>query len=142
MAPDHAVCSSAVRGLFSSRRRGKGEIPVNLIRLARHQHPNPPHHELHQKKVLDIESRLIGQIENLYVDDDGQLQFVDVVTSGFLGLRTNHHLVPVEVIAEEGAGSVTLEVDQQDVESTPTYATPHSGPDEELQDTTREYYGY
>ena len=91
---------------------------------------------------MDIEGRLIGQIENLYVDDDGQLQLVDVVTSGFLGLRTNHHLVPVEVIAEEGAGSVTPEVDQQDVESTPTYATPHSGPDEELQDTTREHYGY
>jgi hypothetical protein len=117
-------------------------MPVNLIRLERHQHPNPPHHELRQKRVLDIEGRLIGQIENLYVDDDGQLQFVDVVTSGFLGLRTNHHLVPVEVIAEEGAGSVTLEVDQQEVESTPTYATPHSGPDEELQDTTREHYGY
>jgi sporulation protein YlmC with PRC-barrel domain len=108
----------------------------------RDQHPNPPHHELRQKRVVDIEGRLIGQIENLYVDDDGQLQFVDVVTSGFLGLRTNHHLVPVEVIAEEGAGSVNLEVDQQDVESTPTYATPHSGPDEELQDTTREHYGY
>jgi sporulation protein YlmC with PRC-barrel domain len=115
---------------------------VNLIRLARHQHPNPPHHELRQKRVLDIDGRLIGQIENLYVDDDGQLQFVDVVTSGFLGLRRNNHLVPVEVIAEEGAGSVTLEVDQQDVESTPTYATPHSELDEELQDTIREHYGY
>ena len=91
---------------------------------------------------MDIESRLIGQIENLYVDDDGQLQFVDVVTSGFLGLGTNHHLVPVEVIAEEGAGSVTPEVDQQEVESTPTYANPRSGPDEQLQESTREHYGY
>jgi hypothetical protein len=63
-------------------------------------------------------------------------------TSVTVGLRTKHHLVPVEVIAEEGAGSVTLEVDQQEVESAPTYATPHSGPDEELQDTTREHYGY
>jgi PRC-barrel domain len=115
---------------------------VKLIRLPRHQHPNPPHHELRQKRVLDLEGRLIGQIENLYVDEDGQLQFVDVVTSGFLGLRTKHHLVPVEVIAEEGAGSVTLEVDQQEVESTPTYATPHTGPDEELQDSTHEHYGY
>jgi sporulation protein YlmC with PRC-barrel domain len=115
---------------------------VNLIRLARHQHPNPPHHELRQKRVLDLEGRLIGQVANLYVDDDGQLQFVDVLTSGFLGLRTKHHLVPVEVIAEEGAGSIMLVADQQEVESTPTYATPHSGPAEELQDTTREHYGY
>jgi hypothetical protein len=59
---------------------------VNLIRLARHQHPNPAHHELRQKRVLDLEGRLIDQIENLYVDDDRQLQLVDVATSGFLGL--------------------------------------------------------
>jgi sporulation protein YlmC with PRC-barrel domain len=117
-------------------------MPVKLTRLPRHQHPKPPHHELRQKRVLDLEGRLIGQVENLYVDDDGQLQFVDVATSGFLGLRTKRRLVPVEVIAEEGPGSITLEVDQQEVESTPTYATPHSRPDEELQDTTREHYGY
>ena len=115
---------------------------MKLIRLARHQHPNPPHHELRQKRVLDLEARLIGQIANLYVDDDGQLQFVDVVTSGFMGLRTKHHLIPVEVIAEEGAGSIRLVADQQEVESTPTYATPHLGPDEELQESTREHYGY
>ena len=115
---------------------------MNLIRLERHQHPKPPHHELRQKRLLDLEGRLIGQIENLYVDDDGQLQFVDVATSGFLGLRTKHHLIPVEVIAEEGAGSISLVADQQEVESTPTYATPHSGPDDELQDTIREHYGY
>ena len=115
---------------------------MKLIRLARHQHPNPPHHELRQKRVLDLEGRLIGQIENLHVDDDGQLQFVDVVTSGFLGLRTKHHLVPVEAIADEDPGSITLEVDQQAVESAPTYAHPHAEPDENLQDTTREHYGY
>ena len=115
---------------------------MNLIRLARHQHPNPPHHELRQKRVLDLDVRLIGQIENLYVDDDGQLQFADVLTSGFLGLRAKHHLVPDEVIAEEGAGSIMLVADQQEVESTPSYATPHLGPDEELQETTRDHYGY
>ncbi len=115
---------------------------MTLIRLPRHQHPNPPHHELRQKRVLDLEDRLIGQVANLYVDDDGELQFVDVIISGFLGLRTKHHLVPVEAIAEEGAGSITLEVDQQAVESGPTHTNPHSGPAEALQDITREYYGY
>ena len=115
---------------------------MKLIRLARHQHPNPPHHELRQKRVLDLDVRLIGQVANLYVDDDGHLQFVDVVTSGFLGLRTKHHLIPVEVIVEEGAGSIRLVADQQEVESTPTYANPRSGPDEQIQDSTREHYGY
>jgi hypothetical protein len=115
---------------------------VNLIRLPRHQHPKPPHHELRQKRVMDLDGRLIGQVANLYVDDDMELQFVDVIISGFLGLRTKHHLVPVEGIAEEDPGSITLEVDQQAVESAPTYADPHVGPDEELQRLTREHYGY
>jgi len=58
-----------------------------------------------------------------------------------LGLGKKHHLVPVEAIAEEGAGSVTLNVDEQSVEGAPTLADPHTGPDEELQRATREHYG-
>ena len=59
---------------------------MNLTRLAHHHHPRPPHHELRQKSVFDSEVRHIGQLENLYVDDDMNLHFVDVVMSGFLGL--------------------------------------------------------
>ena len=102
---------------------------MNLMRLQRHQHPKPPHREPRQKTVLDLGSRSVGQVANLYVDEDRELQFVDVITSGFMGLRTKHHLVPVEAISEENPGSVTLEVDEQDVESAPTYADPHAGPD-------------
>ena len=115
---------------------------MNLFRLPRHQHPRPPHRELRQKRVLDSGYRSIGQVANLYVDDDMVLRFVDVAESGFMGLRTKHHLVPVEAIVSEDAGSITLEVDQQAVESAPTYADPHAGPEEELQRSTREHYGY
>jgi hypothetical protein len=114
---------------------------VNLIRLPRHQHPKPPHHELRQKTVLDIDGRLIGQVANLYVDDDRALQFVDVIISGFLGLRTKHHLVPVESIAEEGPGSITLTVDEQTVQSAPTLDDPHAAPDVGLQRAAREHCG-
>jgi hypothetical protein len=115
---------------------------MELIRLPRHQHPRPPHHELRQKRVLDSGSRSIGQVANLYVDEDRELQFVDVSTSGFLGLRTKHHLVPVEAITEEATGSITLAVDERAVESAPTCDDPHVGPEEELQRLTREHYGY
>jgi len=115
---------------------------MNLIRLQRHQHPRPPHRELRQKRVLDSGYRSIGQVANLYVDEDMVLQFLDVAASGVLGFGTKHHLVPVEAITEEDAGSITLEVDQQAVESAPTYADPHAGPEEELQRSTREQYGY
>ncbi len=115
---------------------------MNLVRLERHQHPRPPHIELRLSRAFASGGRYVGDVENLYVDDDRELQFVDVIESGFMGLRTKHHLVPVEAIAEEGAGSITLEVAQQDVESAPTYAHPHAGPDEDLQRSTREHYGY
>ena len=92
---------------------------MNLIRLERHHHPRPPHHELRQKSVFDSEVRNIGQVGNLYVDDGRNLQFLDVCMSGFLGFGKKHHLVPVEAIDEESAGSVTLKVDQQSVEREP-----------------------
>jgi hypothetical protein len=115
---------------------------MNLIRLQRHQHPAPPHQELRQKSVFDSGSRHIGQVANLYVDDDRTLHFVDVVTSGFLGLGRKHYLVPVEAIVDQTPGSITLAVDQQTVESAPNFPNPHAGPDEELQRATREHYGY
>jgi hypothetical protein len=115
---------------------------VNLVRLERYQHPRPPHQELRQKSVFDSGSRDIGQVGNLYVDDDKNLRFVDVVTSGFLGLGKKHHLVPVEAIADEAPGSITLEVDQQTVEGAPTFSNPQAGPDDELQRAVREHYGY
>ena len=115
---------------------------MNLIRLERHQHPRPPHHELRQKSVFDSGCRNIGQVANLYVDEDWDLRFLDVCMSGFLGFGKKHHLVPVEAIAEEGAGSVTLNVDEQSVEGAPILADPHTEPDEELQRAAREHYGY
>ena len=115
---------------------------MELIRLEYHQHPKPPQRELRQKKVLDASYRSIGQVANLYVDEDRELHFVDVITGGFMGLRTKHHLVPVEAISDEDAGSITLAVDLQILESAPTHDNPHAGLEEELQCATREHYGY
>src|SRR4028118_738846 len=114
---------------------------MNLIRLERHQHPRPPHHELRQKTVFDSGVREIGQVANLYVDGDRNLQFLDVCTSGFLGFGTKHHLVPAEAIADEAPGSVTLKVDQQSVESAPTLSDPRLAPSEQLQRAAHEHYG-
>ena len=114
---------------------------MNLIRLERHQHPKPPHHELRQKSVFDSGARNIGQVGNLYVDEDRDLRFLDVCTSGFMGFGTKHYLVPAEVIAEESPGSVTLKVDQQSVECVPTLSNPKGVPDEELQRAAHEHYG-
>jgi hypothetical protein len=114
---------------------------MNLTRMEHHHHPRPPHHELRQKSVFASDDYHIGQVENLYVDDDMDLRFVDVSTSGLLGLGKKHHLLPVEVIAEEASGSITLTVDQQTVESAPTLSNPHDAPDEDLQRAAREHCG-
>ncbi len=114
---------------------------MDLTRLAHHQHPRPPHHELRQKEVLDSGSRLIGQIDNLYVDDDSNLRFADVSVTGLFDFGKKHHLVPVEVIAEEDSGYVTLTVDQQTVQSAPSLDHPHAAPDEGLQRAAREHCG-
>src|SRR5918998_4974555 len=106
---------------------------MNLTRLGHHQHPRPPHQELRQKTVFDSGARSIGQVANLYVDEDMELRFLDVCTSGFLGFGTKHHLVPVEAIAEELPGTVTLKVDQGAVEGAPTLTNPRVVPDEDLQ---------
>jgi hypothetical protein len=119
----------------------KEESRMNLTRLAHHQHPSPPHHELRQKEVLDSGSRLIGQIDNLYVDDDSNLQFADVSTTGFFDFGKKHFLIPVEVIGEEESGYVTLTVDQQTVQSAPSLDHPHAAPDEGLQSAAREHCG-
>jgi PRC-barrel domain len=114
---------------------------VNLIRLEHHQHPRPPHHELRQKTVFDSGVRSIGQVANLYVDDDRNLQFLDVCISGLLGFGKKHYLVPAEAIADESPGAVTLRVDQQAVESAPTLSDARTVPDEELQRAASEHYG-
>jgi hypothetical protein len=122
---------------------GRKGGPMALIRLELHEHPAPPHHEIRQKSVLDSGGRIVGTAANLYVDEDSrQLRFVDVVTSGFLGLGRKHHLVPVEAVSEEDPGSITLGVDQETVERAPTFPNQHVGPDEEYQRTIREHYGY
>ena len=113
---------------------------MNLIRLQQDQHPRPLHHEIRQKRVLDSGYRSIGQVENLYVDEDMELHFVDVATRGFMGLRTKHHLVPVEAIVSEDASSITLALDQQAIESAPAYAKLQAGLDDGLQRAILEHY--
>jgi hypothetical protein len=78
-------------------------------------------------------------VANIYVDDDKNFQFVGVAMGGLMGFGKKHHLFPVEAIAEEDHGAITLRVDQQTVESTPTLGDPHGAPDEGLQRVAREH---
>ena len=114
-----------------------------LIRLEWHEHPAPPQHEMRQKSVLYSGGSVVGTVANLYVDENsGELRFVDVVTSDFLGLERKHHLLPVEAVSEEDPGSITLGVNQDTVESAPSLPNPHVVPDEVYQRAVSKHYGY
>ena len=118
------------------------EDPMNLTRLEYHQDPRPPQRELRQRGVFDSGARLIGQVTDIYVDDDRTFRFVGVaMRKGLVGLWNKHRLVPIEAITEADPDSVTLKVDRQAVESAPTLDDPNAGPDEELQRAAREHYG-
>jgi hypothetical protein len=129
------VRSSAARGEERSllTAEQKGENPMMLTRLDFAQHPRPLQRELRERGVFDSGGSLIGHVENIYVDDEGTFRFVDVAMGGFMGIGKKHHLVPVEAIAEEEPGSITLRVDQQTVQSAPMLGDPHSAPEEGLQ---------
>ena len=123
---------------------------MNIIRLEQHEYPARPQHDLRGRSVLDRRDRLLGYVANLYVDEDEkQLRFLDVVTEGFLGLGRKHHLVPIEALipAADAArrgfyGAIGLQVDREKVEGSPTFPNPLAGPDPDLQETIRQYYGY
>jgi PRC-barrel domain len=114
---------------------------MNLARLEFTQHPRPPQRELRQRGVFDSGDRLIGHVVNIYVDNDENSRFLDVAMGGLMGFGKKHHLVPVEAIAEEEPGSITLTLDQQTVQSAPALDDPHAAPEEGLQRTAREHCG-
>ena len=114
---------------------------MNLSRLEFTQHPRPHQRELRQRGVFDSGDRLIGHVGNIYVDDEENFRFVDLAMGGLMGFRKKHHLVPVESIAEEEPGSITLTVDQQTVQSAPTLGDLHAVPDEVIQRSAREHCG-
>ena len=138
MAPDRTVVQRGEeRSLLTAEE--KGENPMKLARLEFTQHPRPPQRELRQRGVFDSGDRLIGHVENIYVDEEGTIWFLDVAMGGFMGIAKKHYLVPVEAIAEEEPGSsITLTVDQQTVQSAPTLGDPHTAPEEGLQRAARE----
>jgi hypothetical protein len=112
---------------------------MKLARLEFTQHPRPPQRELRQRGVFDSGDRLIGHVENIYVDEEGTFRFLDLAMGGFMGIGKKHHLLPVEAIAEEEPGSITLTVDRQTIlQSAPTLGDPHTAPDEGLQRAARE----
>lgn len=118
------------------------EVSVDLEKLARHQHPRPPQHELRGHRVLDSGNREFGDVAGLYVDrDERKLRYLHILTTGFLGLGRKHYLIPFEEVDDEAPGMVKVRHDQETIESSPTF-DPHTLPNENYQRDIRNHYGY
>jgi hypothetical protein len=102
---------------------------MKLERLSFPQHPRPPQRELRHRGVFDSGGTLIGQVTNVYVDEEGRFRFVEVATGGVVGLGKEHRPVPIEAVADADPGSFTLKVGRRTVESVPTLGNPDAAPD-------------
>jgi len=84
---------------------------IGLIRLGDSDFvPANPEDDLRGKDVYTIDGKVIGSVEDLYIDrQEGEARFLEVGAGGFLGIGEKHLLVPVEAVAEVAAGRVTIE---------------------------------
>ncbi len=84
---------------------------IGLIRLSDSDFvPANPEDDLRGKDVYTIDGKVIGSVEDLYIDrKEREVRFLEVGAGGFLGIGEKHLLVPVEAVTEVAAGRVTIE---------------------------------
>ena len=79
---------------------------MNVTKLAKHEYPARPQHDVRGRSVLDSRDRIVGAVADLYVDEDERhLRFLDVVTEGFMDLGKKHYLVPFEAVIPSAEAS-------------------------------------
>ena len=76
---------------------------IGLIRLGDSDFvPANPEDDVRGKDVYTIDGKVIGSVEDLYIDrHEREVRFLEVGAGGFLGIGEKHLLVPVEAVVEE-----------------------------------------
>ncbi len=84
---------------------------IGLVRMGESSFvPANPEDDVRTKDVYTIDGKVIGSVEDLYIDrHEREVRFLEVGTGGFLGIGEKHLLVPVEAVTEVAAGRVTIE---------------------------------
>ena len=84
---------------------------IGLIRLSDSDFvPANPEDDLRGKAVYTIDGKVIGSVEDLYIDrQEREVRFLEVGAGGLLGIGKKRFLVPVEAVTEVTAGRVTIE---------------------------------
>ena len=84
---------------------------IGLVRLGDSDLvPANPENDLRGKYVYVVEGKVIGSVEDLYIDrQEHEVRFLEVGAGGLLGIGKKRFLVPVEAVTEVAAGLVTIE---------------------------------
>jgi sporulation protein YlmC with PRC-barrel domain len=84
---------------------------IGLVRLGDSDLvPANSENDLRGKYVYVVEGKVIGSVEDLYIDrQEREVRFLEVGAEGLLGIGKKRFLVPVEAVVEVAAGLVTIE---------------------------------
>ena len=87
---------------------------IGLIRLGDSDFvPANPENDVRGKDVYDAEGQRIGNLEDLYIDQqEREIRFLEVGAGGFLKLGEKRFLVPVEAVTRVAEDRVTIEPDR------------------------------
>jgi|SRR5215207_7523759 len=84
---------------------------IGLVRLGDSDFvPANPEDDVRGKYVYVVDRKVIGSVEDLYIDRrEREARFLEVGAGGFLRIGKKRFLVPVEAVVEVAAGLVTIE---------------------------------
>jgi sporulation protein YlmC with PRC-barrel domain len=84
---------------------------IGLVRMDESSFvPANPEDDVRGKDVYTIDGKVIGSVEDLYIDrQEREVRFLEVGAGGFLGMGEKRLLFPVEAVTEVAAGRVTIE---------------------------------
>ena len=84
---------------------------IGLVRLGDSDFvPANPEDDLRGKYVYVVDRKVIGSVEDLYIDrHEREVRFLEVGAGGFLGIGEKPLLVPVEAVTQVAEDRVTIE---------------------------------
>ena len=102
-----------------------GEGGANLVKLSDSGLVlENPEHDVRGLDVHDKGGEQIGEVADLYVDEDRRgVRFLDVKAGGFLGIGEKDFLIPVEAVLEADDEKVVVDQTRQKVIDSPPLDT-------------------
>ncbi len=100
-----------------------------------------PEEDLRGKAIFDSDGEQIGKVDDLFVDEqERKARFLLIHSGGFLGLGSEHFLVPIDAIEKVDSNGVHLAHDVEHIAGAPKYDP--AIVDDQYYTNVYGYYGY